>query len=83
LIDYVNSEISKAVELGVINEDLSNKYLPVNFIEEFEKIGSKTDSRDKGIDVIYSIIASHAINSAISTIEIEKCFTGDPALYKW
>lgn len=83
LVDYVNNEISKAIELGVIGEDLSNKYIPINFIEEFEKISSKTDSRDKGTDVIYSIIASHAINSAISTIEIEKCFTGDPALYKW
>lgn len=83
LVDYVNNEMSKAVELGVIGEDLSNKYIPINFVEEFEKISSKTDSRDKGTDVIYSIIASHAINSAISTIEIEKCFTGDPALYKW
>lgn len=83
LVDYVNNEISKAIELGVIGEDLSNKYIPINFVEEFEKISSKTDSRDKGTDVTYSIIASHAINSAISTIEIEKCFTGDPALYKW
>lgn len=83
LVDYVNNEISKAIELGVIGEDLSNKYIPINFVEEFEKISSKTDSRDKGTDVIYSIIASHAISSAISTIEIEKCFTGDPALYKW
>lgn len=83
LVDYVDNEISKAIELGVIGEDLSNKYIPINFVEEFEKISSKTDSRDKGTDVIYSIIASHAINSAISTIEIEKCFTGDPALYKW
>lgn len=83
LVDYVNNEISKAIELGVIGEDLSNEYIPINFVEEFEKISSKTDSRDKGTDVIYSIIASHAINSAISTIEIEKCFTGDPALYKW
>lgn len=83
LVGYVNNEISKAVELGVIGEDLSNKYIPINFVEEFEKISSKTDSRDKVTDVIYSIIASHAINSAISTIEIEKCFTGDPALYKW
>lgn len=83
LVGYVNNEISKAVELGVIGEDLSNKYIPINFVEEFEKISSKTDSRDKGTDVIYSIIASHAINSAISTMEIEKCFTGDPALYKW
>lgn len=83
LVGYVNNEISKAVELGVIGEDLSNKYIPINFVEEFEKVSSKTDSRDKGTDVIYSIIASHAINSAISTIEIEKCFTGDPALYKW
>lgn len=83
LVDCVNNEISKAIELGVIGEDLSNEYIPINFVEEFEKISSKTDSRDKGTDVIYSIIASHAINSAISTIEIEKCFTGDPALYKW
>lgn len=83
LVGYVNNEISKAVELGVIGEDLSNKYIPINFVKEFKKISSKTDSRDKGTDVIYSIIASHAINSAISTIEIEKCFTGDPALYKW
>lgn len=83
LVDYVNNEISKAIELGVIGEDLSNEYIPINFVEEFEKISSKTDSRDKGTDMIYSIIASHAINSAISTIEIEKCFTGDPALYKW
>lgn len=83
LVDYVNNEISKAIELGVIGEDLSNKYIPINFVKEFKKISSKTDSRDKGTDVIYSIIASHAINSAISTIEIEKCFTGDPALYKW
>lgn len=83
LVGYANNEISKAVELGVIGEDLSNKYIPINFVEEFEKISSKTDSRVKGTDVIYSIIASHAINSAISTIEIEKCFTGDPALYKW
>ena len=83
LVDYVNNEISKAIELGVIGEDLSNEYIPINFVEEFEKISSKTDSRDKGTDVIYSIIASHVINSAISTIEIEKCFTGDPALYKW
>lgn len=83
LVGYVNNEISKAIELGVIGEDLSNEYIPINFVEEFEKISSKTDSRDKGTDVIYSIIASHAINSAISTIEIEKCFTGDPALYKW
>lgn len=83
LVGHVNNEISKAVELGVIGEDLSNKYIPINFVKEFEKISSKTDSRDKETDVIYSIIASHAINSAISTIEIEKCFTGDPALYKW
>lgn len=83
LVGHVNNEISKAVELGVIGEDLSNKYIPINFVKEFEKMSSKTDSRDKGTDVIYSIIASHAINSAISTIEIEKCFTGDPALYKW
>lgn len=51
--------------------------------ESFETKFSDIDSQDKESDLVYSVIASHAINSAISTIEIEKCFTGDPALYKW
>lgn len=34
-------------------------------------------------DVIYSIIANYVTGYAISIEEIEKCFVGDPAFYKW
>lgn len=100
LIDYVNNEIDKAIDLGLITSNLENRYIPLNFVDDFNKIIRGKDDKDKkkkgkdkkedvknsenvDKDIIYSIVASHAINSAISTIEIEKCFTGDPALYKW
>lgn len=34
-------------------------------------------------DIIYSIIANYVTGYAISIEEIEKCFIGDPAFYKW
>ena len=34
-------------------------------------------------DIIYSIIANYVTGYAISIEEIEKCFVGDPAFYKW
>lgn len=109
LVEYADSEVQKAIELGIISKKLENKYIPDNILhtpqsvkdskskknkknkeedefivdESFETKFSDIDSQDKESDLVYSVIASHAINSAISTIEIEKCFTGDPALYKW
>ena len=32
---------------------------------------------------IYSAIANHVLRTMISIIEVEKIFTGDPAMYKW
>ena len=109
LVEYADSEVQKAIELGIISKKLENKYIPDNILhtpqsvkdskskknkknkeedefivdESFETKFSDVDSQYKESDLVYSVIASHAINSAISTIEIEKCFTGDPALYKW
>lgn len=83
LLDYAQNEINQAIELGVINSDLTNKNLPLNIVKSYEDNYKDISVQNKEKDIIYSIIASHAINSAISTIEIEKCFTGDPALYKW
>jgi len=37
----------------------------------------------KNQDILFSIIGSHVANQAISIMEVEKCFTGDPAYYKW
>lgn len=34
-------------------------------------------------DIIYSIIANYVTGYAISIEEVEKCFVGDPAFYKW
>lgn len=34
-------------------------------------------------DIIYSMIANYVTAYAISIEEIEKCFVGDPAMYKW
>lgn len=34
-------------------------------------------------DIIYSIIANYVTGYAISIEEIEKCFVGDPAFFKW
>jgi len=32
---------------------------------------------------LFSLIANHVANTAISVMEVEKIITGDPALYKW
>src|SRR5574344_395838 len=87
LLAYCDKEISKAINLGVIDESLKSKILPDDFVKEFDKIAESASKTNKAVitekDKIYSMIASNAINSAVSIIEIEKCFTGDPALYKW
>jgi len=71
----------------IIPVELLNKY--VNAI--YGKIANKqvTDSysdvtiQSNGIltDALFSLIANYAVNSAISVIEFEKVFSGDPAFY--
>lgn len=94
LIDRVNTEIKQAIELGVIGRDkntglLTWGNLPSLNSEAFKFYNSNTlvypaDKENVRIsDTIYSIIANYVTGYAISIEEVEKCFTGDPAFYKW
>lgn len=99
LLYKVNEEIEKAIELGVIsrNEEghLEFGNLPstkaidkdnlkdsvFNIYEEQFKSGSNSQTAQD--DMIYSMIANFVTGYVISIEEVEKCFTGDPAFYKW
>jgi len=56
-----------------ITKTLSDKSSPI----------STTQGMDETLaqDALFSLIASYVANSAISTIEFEKVFSGDPAFY--
>lgn len=62
--------IDKLREQG--RADYGNIYTPVG-------VASNTGSED----ALYSLIANYVANSAISIIEVEKIFSGDPAYYKY
>ena len=99
LLYKVNEEIEKAIELGVIsrNEEghLEFGNLPstkaidkdnlkdsvFNIYEDQFKSGSNSQAAQD--DMIYSMIANFVTGYAISIEEVEKCFTGDPAFFKW
>lgn len=92
LIDLTNREIKNAINMGIISMDgmglLHNKLIPANIVSEyyarFKNItATGYSSINKMDDIIYSIIGSYVANSAISIQEVERCFTGDPAYYKW
>ena len=74
--------------LGYSNGLYSNKLIPDNVIDYYtsqvqNKLYTAEESALKDQDILFSIIGSHVANQAISVIEVEKCFTGDPAYYKW
>lgn len=93
LIDLINREVQNLINMGVVRRDgtglLRNLLIPHNIISQY----LETDTFKRGYpngyslnkmdDVLYSIIGSHVANQAISIQEIERCFTGDPAYYKW
>ena len=100
LLDKVDKEIEKAIELGVISRDSNGNLLYGNlpstkeFVEEgAANIFAEYERQYKGYpkeasdaaqnDIIYSMIANFVTGYAISIEEVEKCFTGDPAFYKW
>lgn len=100
LLDKVDKEIEKAIELGVISRDSNGNLLYGNlpstkeFVEEgTANIFAEYERQYKGYpkeasdaaqnDIIYSMIANFVTGYAISIEEVEKCFTGDPAFYKW
>lgn len=93
LIDMTNREVNNLINMGIIRRDgtglLHNELIPHNIIasyleqDTFKRNYPNGYSMNKTDDVIYSIIGSHVANQAISIQEVERCFTGDPAYYKW
>lgn len=98
LLDKVDKEIKNAIKLGVISRDENGQLmygnLPAtnellddgeyNIFSEYEKaFGAAANDQYSQQDIIYSMIANFVTGYAISIEEVEKCFTGDPAFYKW
>lgn len=87
LLRRVDQEVEEAIKLGVISRDPSGKLttgnIPTNIYAKYkEQFQSSSDDINSN-DAIYSIIANFVTNYAISIEEVEKCFVGDPAFYKW
>lgn len=93
LSDAVDREINYMINLGIISRNkagqIRNELIPHNIINKYNtifksiKTSDNYSSVDKNIDILYSIVASHVLNTQISIQEVEKCFVGDPAFYKW
>lgn len=97
LMYMIQEEYKQAVDLGVIgiNPETGlyvNKHIPtniLNFYKERVQIDT-TDIKDDNViaaliqdAAIKDAIANYSTSYAISIEELEKCFVGDPALYKW
>lgn len=55
-----------------------------NVFARYKELGNDIKDEDtRNDDIIYSMIANYVTGYAISIEEIEKCFVGDPAMYKW
>lgn len=91
LIGATTREMNKLVNRGILgfsNGGFTNKLIPYNILSYYKKAAntklySPNETSILNEDILYSIIGSHVANSALSIIEVEKCFTGDPAYYKW
>lgn len=90
LQDQIKAEIEKAIQLGVItrrsNGMLENKNIPTNMFLDYNDIFKGIqyqDNAQKRNDIIYSMIGNYVLNYIVSIEELEKCFVGDPAFYKW
>lgn len=87
LLRRVDQEVEEAIKLGVISRDQSGKLtsgnLPTNIYAKYKAQFQSSYDDINSNDAIYSIIANFVTNYAISIEEVEKCFVGDPAFYKW
>lgn len=91
LSEKTTQEIQKLKDLGIVdirNGMVVNKFIPHNIMRQYREDFSQfpysaiEKSRMEN-DIIRSIIGSHVFNTIVSIQEVEKCFTGDPAYYKW
>lgn len=93
LFGCIDREINYLVNIGILTKDgsgqISNKLIPHNIIKKYRaqfkatKTTNEYSAASKNTDIVYSIVASHVLNTQISVQEVEKCFVGDPAFYKW
>ena len=72
---YVTSQIEKAVEYKLIDNNLANRELPTNFIksERFNNLGSL---------VIGRIFSDYVLSNIVANVESTKLFVGDIKFYK-
>lgn len=75
LPDRLPSQFAEETISKFINSGLSSEYGNIYDIAR--------NNKNIASQIIYSMIANFVVNSAISTIEVEKVFSGDPAFYKW
>ena len=91
LVGATSRELAKLVDRGIVGINNKGKYynklVPHNIMQYYSRamdskmyVGNTSALNE---DILYSVIGSHVANSALSIIEVEKCFTGDPAYYKW
>lgn len=83
----VEEEVQEAINIGVISLDEEGNLRPTNIPTNiFAKYKAMSESQDENMatkEAIYSIIGNYVTSYAISIEELEKCFVGDPAFYKW
>jgi hypothetical protein len=65
-----------------IPEQLLNRYTKILQEADYGSYGNAYDSEDLLHHALFSLIGSHVANTAVSIIEVEKIFSGDPAFYK-
>lgn len=82
LNDDPNIKLIIKNEGGLFNNGIPNHVLKVYENSIRDNLGI-TDQNVLRNSAIYSAIANHIIREAMSIIEVEKIFSGDPAMYKW
>lgn len=72
---YVTSQIEKAVEYKLIDNNLANRELPTNFIksERFNNLGGL---------VVGRIFSDYVLSNIVANVESTKLFVGDIKFYK-
>lgn len=93
LKDRINDELNQLNDdpniklINKIGDHLFNNGIPNHILKIYENsIHDNLGITDQNIlrdGAIYSAVANHVIREIMSIIEVEKIFSGDPAMYKW
>ena len=77
-----NIHLISHVDNHYINNGLPNDILK-RYQNQIKSQYGEIDESTLRDSAIYSAIANHTLRTIMSIIEVEKIFTGDPAMYKW